>query len=204
MKELLLANKEITMTSLEVCNLINRFRIEEGKPEKQHYDFLKIIRKEIKDIESVGISIKGKFSLSSYSDGTREYTMYKLDKFAIMMLANRESALVRYRTQEYIEALENRLQTIQQQQIISEKDKQIKRLEALIGLRTKDKFQYGKIIKNHLGIRKANKDYENIKAMFFYELKVNRWEDITYNRQNVVLLNSICESYIPSEQISLF
>ena len=200
-------DKKLTMTSREVVDLINRFRKEEdNRAVLQHKNFLASIEKEIKVLENVGISTELNFQLSSYEaeDGSRSYKMYVLNKKAIMQMLNKESALVRYRTQEYIEALETRLQTIQQQQIISEKDKQIKRLDSLIGLRTKDKFQYGKILKRHLGIRKANKDYENIKQLFFYELGVQCWEDITYDRKNVVLLQDICESYKPNHQLSLF
>lgn len=195
---------KITMNSIEANNLINRFRKEEGKKERPHKELLKIIRREVLALETVGIANGGKFTPVEYVDEKGEKRpMYQLGKFEIMMLANRESALVRYRTQEYIEALENRLQTIQQQQIIDQKDKQIKRLEALIGLRTQHKFEYGKLIKRHLGIKKTDKDYEAIKLMFFYELGVDKWEDITYDRQNVILLNSICETYKPSEQLTL-
>ena len=35
--------------------------------------------------------------------------MYKLTKLAVMQMLNKESVLVRYKTQLYIEALENRL-----------------------------------------------------------------------------------------------
>ena len=195
-------SEDIQMTSLEVVDLINRFRKEEGKKaELTHGHFLRDIRKEIETLESVGISTKTIFGLSSYDDGVRNYAMYILKRDAILQMLNKESALVRYRTQEYIRALEDRLKNIQASKTIEEKDKQIERLESLIGLRTKEKFQYGKIIKNHLGTTKADKDYQNIKQMFFYELGVEKWEDITYNRKNVILLNEICEDYKPSFQL---
>ena len=38
--------------------------------------------------------------------------------------------------------------------------------------------------------------------MFFYELGVEKWEDIPYNRANLKLLHEILEDYKPSIQIS--
>ena len=102
-----LLNEEVKMSSLELCKLINTFRAEEGeRAELTHPNFLKAIRKEIEILENVGISTKVNFYLSSYRSGNRNYTMYILNKKAILMMMNRESTLVRYKTQEYIEALE--------------------------------------------------------------------------------------------------
>lgn len=103
-------NKEITMESRKVVELINNFRLEEGnRAQLKHSDFLKSIDKEVKVLESVGISTKGNFHLSSYSDGIRNYRCYQLNKSGIMQMLNKESALVRYKTQQYIEALESKL-----------------------------------------------------------------------------------------------
>ena len=60
---------------------------------------------------------------------------------------------------------------------INEQDKQIEEIKHLVGIRAKDVFDYGKIIKEHLGISKVNKDYNIIKEMFFYEVGVSKWED---------------------------
>lgn len=75
------------MTSLEVVELINNFREEEGSTiKKEHKDFMKSIEKEIKGLESIGISTKGIFSVSSYEaqDGSRKYKMYTLSKKGAM------------------------------------------------------------------------------------------------------------------------
>lgn len=110
MNELQILNDEMSMTSLEVVDLINKFRKEEGNMKSlTHANFLKSVRKEIETLENVGISTKVNFYLSSYSDGIRNYTMYKLSKAGIMQMLNKESALVRYKTQLYIEALENKI-----------------------------------------------------------------------------------------------
>ncbi len=54
------------ITSVELCELINMFRREEGNTtEKKHDDLLKSIRKEIEELFAVGISL-GNFSESIY------------------------------------------------------------------------------------------------------------------------------------------
>ena len=87
---------------------------------------------------------------------------------------------------------------------IEEQDKQIEEIKHLVGIRAKDVFDYGKIIKEHLGISKVNKDYNIIKEMFFYEVGVSKWEDLNYSRENVKLLIDICNDYKPSIQLNMF
>lgn len=87
---------------------------------------------------------------------------------------------------------------------INEQDKQIEEIKHLVGIRAKDVFDYGKIIKEHLGISKVDKDYNIIKEMFFYEVGVSKWEDLNYSRENVKLLIDICNDYKPSIQINMF
>lgn len=198
----IIPSNTVSMTSLEVVDLINRFRVEEGNTTmKAHNTLMRDIRKEIETLENVGISTKYNFVLSSYSDGTRNYNMYVLKKPAIMQMLNKESTVVRYKTQQYIEVLENKLTTKTLTVALKRKDDEIKRLENLVGLRTRDKFQYSRIIKEHLGIKRVNDDYNAIKYMFFYELNVTKWEDITYSRDNVILLKQICNDYKPHKKL---
>lgn len=74
----------------------------------------------------------------------------------------------------------NKTNEINQESI---QDKQIEEIKHLVGIRAKDVFDYGKIIKEHLGISKVNKDYNIIKEMFFYEVGVSKWEDLNYSRE---------------------
>lgn len=198
----IIPSNTVSMTSLDVVDLINRFRAEEGNTTiKRHADFLASIETEVKTLENVGISTKRNFSLSSYTKGNRSYKMYILNRDGILQMLNKESAIVRYKTVQYINALEDRLTTKTLAVALEKKDEDIKRLERLIGLRTKDKFSYGKIIKEHLGIRRVNDDYNAIKYMFFHELNVTKWEDITYSRDNVILLKQICNEYKPKRKL---
>lgn len=112
MTSLAIAQTEtVTMTSLEVVELINNFRKEEGNEVvKEHRDFMKSIRKEIETLERSGITNGGNFSLVSYIDAKgEERPCFKMNKAGIMQMLNKESALVRYKTQQYIESLENKL-----------------------------------------------------------------------------------------------
>ncbi len=104
-----LMNSEIKMTSKEVVDLINKFRSEEGnRKELKHKDFMKSIRKEIESLANAGIEVgERNISPAKYEDVQgKERPCYLMNKSWVMQMCNKESALVRYKTQQYIEALE--------------------------------------------------------------------------------------------------
>lgn len=113
MSEIIKSNEEVvTMTSLEVVELINKFREEEQEfvVYKEHKTFMRDIRNEIEYLKKAGIKAENNFVPGSYIDkNNQERPCYKLNKAGIMQMLNKESALVRYKTQQYIEALEDRL-----------------------------------------------------------------------------------------------
>ena len=104
-------NQEATMTSLEVVDLINKFRKEEGNSTvKEHKTLMRDIRNEIRSLEEAGIINENNFVPVNYTDVKGEQRpCYKMNKSGIMQMLNKESALVRYKTQKCIEALENKL-----------------------------------------------------------------------------------------------
>lgn len=109
MNELTLS-KGLQMTSLEEVDLINKFRAEEGKrTELKHFNFMQKIKKEIESLENVGISTKLNFQLSSYEEGGRNYNMYILSRDGVLQMAASESAIVRAKLIQYINALEDRV-----------------------------------------------------------------------------------------------
>ena len=109
MNELTLS-KGLQMTSLEEVDLINKFRAEEGKQTKlKHFNFMQKIKKEIESLENVGISTKLNFQLSSYEEGGRNYNMYILSRDGVLQMAASESAIVRAKLIQYINALEDRV-----------------------------------------------------------------------------------------------
>ena len=113
MKQSLL-NTEIRITSLELVDLINQFREEEGNDTKKvHKNLLSSIRDEIKALENAGIRDGLNFKPISYIDkANREKICYSINRAGVMQILNKESSVVRYKTQLYIEALENALNDV--------------------------------------------------------------------------------------------
>ena len=204
--------KDLTMTSLEVVDLINKYRELEGKSKLQHFNFLQKIRKEIESLENGGLSAELKFQFGTYKDANNQDRTYViLTRDGIFQMAASESSLVRARLIEYINRLEDRITQLNNQVVIqklqnsiTQQQRQLDEAKQMLGLKSKTKFDWSKIIKVHLGIRKANSDYESIKQLFFLELGVNKWEDIFPSIENVRKLNEVCENYKPSKTRHLF
>ena len=107
-----LLSVEVTMTSLEVVDLINKFREEEGhRATLKHYDFIKSIRKELESLANAGVEVDERnISVVTYLDKKGEKRpCYKMNRSWVLQMCNKESAMVRYKTQQYIEALEQAL-----------------------------------------------------------------------------------------------
>lgn len=85
-----------------------------------------------------------------------------------------------------------------------EQQGQIDEIKQLVGIRAKQTFNYSRLIKNHLGIEVANEDYRIIKEMFFIEMGISKWEDLSFEVSNVKRLKEICNEYRPQNQISWF
>ena len=113
MLEVLNNNKELTMPSLDVVEFVNKLRKEEGySVEKRHDVLLRDIDVEVKTMQNVGIPTFHNFVECYYEKDGRKYRCYKLNKQGIMQMLNKESAYVRYKTQQYIEALENKVDNL--------------------------------------------------------------------------------------------
>ena len=108
-----LLSVEVTMTSLEVVDLINKFREEEGnKKPKRHDRFLQDIREQIEIIKSQEEGLHGLVESSYKNTQNKEQPCYIMNRFWIMLMLNKESMMVRYKTQVYIERLEQALQDL--------------------------------------------------------------------------------------------
>nr|WP_302597065.1 Rha family transcriptional regulator [uncultured Cellulosilyticum sp.] len=104
-------SNEVRITSVELVEMINTFRKEEGNTvEKEHKDLLKSIRTEIEMLEKAGIKGQGNFSPSSYiNKQNKQQPCYLMNKAGALQMLNKESAVVRYKTVQYIENLEQAL-----------------------------------------------------------------------------------------------
>lgn len=178
-----LLSVEVTMTSLEVVDLINKFRAEEGnRAVLTHANFLKSIRKEIETLENVGISTKVNFYLCSYIDGNRNYTMYKLNRDGILQMLNKESAIVRYKTVQYINALEQALQDLKFRQ--GDKKHQLECMALLQDMLPDDvKQEKVHYIKANTVVDKAVSNYFGFPKMI---KKIDMNKDMLEVRENVL------------------
>ena len=77
------------------------------------------------------------------------------------------------------------------------------RTERLVGLKCKQKFDYGRYIKNKMCITKANKAYENVKMVLFAELGVSKWEEISYSLDVIMKIDEVLEVLKLDRQLSL-
>ncbi|TAN66816.1 hypothetical protein WS9_009560 [Paraclostridium sordellii 8483] len=100
----------VTMTSLEVVELINNFRKEEGNTvELLHKSFLASIDTELESLKKCKISQQNILPSTYINSRGKKYRCFKMNKAGIMQMLNKESALVRYKTQQYIEKLEEKI-----------------------------------------------------------------------------------------------
>lgn len=214
---------EQRINSVELCELINMFRVEEkgDKAKKyEHYDLMKKIRKELETMEKLGLDGHGNISLSSYINSqNKEQPCYSLNASGMRQILNSESTYVRCKTEEYIAKLEKQNKQLQtaigntleklvidtiNNEFIRPLEEKVNRLEGLVGIRSKTVFDYSKYIKLKLGIRRVNDDYKAIKLVLFHEFNVTKWEELNYSQDVISRIDQLCESYNPRRQRSLF
>jgi hypothetical protein len=101
----------LKISSVELVEVINQFRKLEsqsmGKEYKElaHYDFYKKVTKETEALKSLGLG-NGNISESLYIDSqNKKQPCYSLNRDGMLQMLNSESALVRYKTIEYINKL---------------------------------------------------------------------------------------------------
>lgn len=115
-KMVILENGELKIKSTELVDIINDFRKVEAEAigktytELAHYDFYKKIKKELDTLKFVGVSNDGNISEITYLDSkNRIQPCFELNRDGMLQMLNSESALVRYKTIEYINKLEEQV-----------------------------------------------------------------------------------------------
>lgn len=108
---LVVFDNQLTITSKQLCDIINMFREEEGNSTpKEHKNLMRDIRAELEVLANAGIDNGCNFELVEYTDSKGEKRpCYNITKAGAMSLLNKESAVVRFRTQLYIDTLEKQL-----------------------------------------------------------------------------------------------
>ena len=109
--DLTIFENQLTITSKQLCDIINMFRAEENNNTmKEHKTLMRDIRAELEDLANAGIEGQHNFVPSSYVNSQgKEQPCYNITKAGAMSLLNKESAVVRYKTQQYIDVLEKQL-----------------------------------------------------------------------------------------------
>ena len=116
---------ESRINSVELCEIINEFRIEEKGTEAkkyEHKDLMKKIRKELETMEKLGLGGEGNISPSSYViSQNKKQPCFSLNASGMRQILNSESVYVRCKTEEYITKLETKNRQLQQGAQITEK-----------------------------------------------------------------------------------
>ena len=121
-----------TIKSMELLEIINHFRQEEEKSIKEHKTLMRDIRKEIENLNNAGIN-QNNFVPIEYIDKKGEKRpCFELDEEGMLIILNKESTLVRYKTVQYIKQLKEENKKLRE--TISEKDR------LLLGLFSDDKM----------------------------------------------------------------
>ena len=183
MKQSLL-NTEIRITSLELIDLINQFREEEGNSTlKLHKNLIRDIKNEIKALENAGIFNGLNFEPVEYIDKKGEVRpCYSINRAGVMQILNKESAVVRYKTQLYVEALENALNDVRFRE--GDKKHQLDCMEILQGYLPEElrqeKISY---IKANTVVNKCTSDYFGFPKML---KKADMNKEMLEVRENVL------------------
>ncbi len=226
MNELQVLNHEQTINSREVAEMMEKrhgevLRMLEGYEPPKGSKGRKVVGI-IPTLTQHNVVLSDYFIESSYKDASgKSNKCYECTKMGCEMLANKltgEKGILF--TAKYVKRFNEMEQHIKAQtelkviddtniqtllnsveHMIESQHQEIEEIKSLIGLRSKEVYNYGNQIKKHLGISKISEnpqDYENIKNMFFHELGgYNKWEQIPYSRDNVKLLQEICNDYKP-------
>lgn len=106
-------NKEIKMTSKDLCEIINEWRAEEGnRKELKHKSLMTSINKELETLKSLNLKggqniLPAKIIETTYKDlQGKDRPCYLLDRDMIILMASKESTYVRIKLIEYIKTLE--------------------------------------------------------------------------------------------------
>ena len=110
--------EKITITSVDLCKLINVLRKEEkGEEAKEllHNTLMRSIRNEIEILYKAGISLYNFVQSTYINDRGKVCPCYILNDKGMLQILNKESAFVRYKTTELIEELKEENARLQQQ-----------------------------------------------------------------------------------------
>lgn len=180
-------HKELKITSVELVDIINQFRELESESmakeykELAHYDFYKKVTKEIEVLKSLGLG-DGNISESSYVDSqNKKQPCYLLNRDGMLQMLNSESTLVRYKTIEYINNLEENIKTVstnndikELQNTVEEFKRATEEAKKIYKPSHKQKLDYSNMIK---ALTNNKEEYQTVRDWCFGLLNITKWED---------------------------
>lgn len=205
MEELIKVNEEVRITSMELVELINDFRKLEGRKTKlEHSDFMKKIRKELNTLKSLGLDNGGNISLVDYTDSKGEKRpCYSLNKDGMLQMLNSESTLVRFKTIEHINVLENKIKQIHSLttpsnigDLLEKIDEKTNRLDAYYKPTHRRKLEINKYIKQCLGTLATKENCDRVKDILLTQLGYEIYDevpiDILHSKETMAKIFNIC------------
>ncbi len=213
-KELLnIANdKELRIISVELVDIINDFRKLESESTGKEYvklrhdNFLTKIEKEVEVLNSLGLNAVLNFKEGKYLDKNNQFRpCYELNHDGMLQILNSESALVRYKTIEYINKLEDENNRLKENQRLISAQKEIQELKETIDESKaiiedfkrvtdeakdmykpshKRKLQYDRLIKT---VTSNKEEYDIVKEWIFASLEIEKWEDTSIEQNKKIL-----------------
>ena len=183
-----LMNNKFNMNHVELCELINKLRVEEGNEKKlRSCDLMTKIRKEVETLKSLGLDNERNFSLVEYKDKKGEMRKtFLMNRDGILQIAASESVYVRAKIIEYINALENKLKQRESYMIDdpveralawAEEEKERRRLK----LENQEIKEENKQLKNEIDEYKDFKELREILEANVSDMRVGDFSKLLYN-----------------------
>ena len=183
-----LTNNKFNMNHVELCELINKLRVEEGnRKELDKSNLLKKIDKEVKTMKSLGLDTDVNFYVSEYKDKSgKKNKTYLMNRDGILQIAASESVYVRAKIIEYINALENKLKQresymiddpIERALAWAEEEKERRRLK----LENQEVKEENKQLKNEIDEYKDFKKLREILEANVSDMRVGDFSKLLYN-----------------------
>lgn len=226
-------DKELRITSVELVDIINDFRMLESSStglkckRLGHNDFMKKIRMEIETLKTLKLEGQGNFSQSSYINSqNKEQPCFELNRDGMLQMLNSESVFVRYKTIEYINKLEEENNRLKENQKLISAQNEIKELKETIEESKlmiadfkkateeakqqykpshKMKLNYSKLIRS---LTNDDEEYDIVKQWVFANLGYTKWEDACIDDKKKIIdtINTVARllTIKQMQQLSLF
>lgn len=188
-----------------MTDIINEFRNLESETigkefvKLQHKSFMIKIRTELESLKILNLDNQQNILLVEYEDKKGEKRpCYLLNRDGMLQMLNSESALVRYKTIEYINKLEEENKRLREGQELISAHKEIKELkDSLSDFRRlteeakqmykpshKRKLQYDRLIKS---VTSTKEEYDIVKEWIYAILRIDKWEDTSIEQHDKIL-----------------